>query len=56
MQPAPSASSTSSKPSSSIHRFNMLYEGWWMSSGVPIPRRIAPALLVCTLEYEEMPA
>ncbi len=45
MQPTPSSSSTSSSPRS-IQRFSIEYDGWWISSGVPISRRIRTASLV----------
>jgi len=32
------------------------YDGWWISSGVPSPRRIAAASCVFAGEYDEMPA
>ena len=56
MQPAPTSSSASSRPSASSHRLIMEYEGWWISSGVPIVRRIAAASRVFEAGYEEMPA
>ena len=43
MQPMPSCSSTSSSPSSSIHRLIIEYDGWWMSAGTPSSRSIRAA-------------
>ncbi len=37
MQPAPTVSSVSRSPSSSIQRLNIEYDGWWISSGTPWP-------------------
>ena len=54
MAPAPASCSASSRPSS-IHRFSIEYEGWWMSSGTPISRRIRAASSVRPGEYDEMP-
>ena len=54
MQPIPSAPSVSSS-SGSIQRFSIEYEGWWISGGVPSPRRIAAASAVCPASYEEIP-
>ncbi len=45
MHPTPSRSSTS-RSSGSIHRLNIEYEGWWMSSGVPSSRRMRAASAV----------
>jgi hypothetical protein len=55
MQPTPLSARTSSSPSLSIHRLSIEYEGWWISSGFPIPRRIAAASRVFRAEYEETP-
>ena len=54
MQPTPVSPSTSSR-SSSIQRFSIEYEGWWISSGVPSSRRMAAASRVRSPEYDEMP-
>ena len=34
----------------------MEYEGWWMSSGVPMSARIAAARRVRSGEYDDTPA
>ena len=49
MEPMPSLPSTSSR-SSSIHRLSSEYEGWWISNGVPIRRRMAAASRVLVVE------
>ena len=36
----------SSRPSVSIQRFSIEYEGWWISSGVPSSRAIVAASCV----------
>ena len=51
----PSSPSTLVSPPS-IQRFSMEYDGWWIRSGVPRPRKIAAASRVRSAEYEEMPA
>ena len=43
--PTPSRPSTSSR-SSSIQRLSSEYDGWWIKSGVPSPRRISIASAV----------
>jgi hypothetical protein len=55
MQPAPTSSSASRR-SGSIQRLRSEYDGWWISSGVPMPRRIAAASRVFSADYDEMPA
>jgi hypothetical protein len=55
MQPLPVSSSTSRR-SSSIQRFSIEYEGWWISSGVPSSVRIRAASAVRSPLYDEMPA
>ena len=55
MQPIPSSTNASSR-SSSIQRFSMLYDGWWISNGTPISRMIRAASCVIPGEYDEMPA
>ena len=54
MRPRP-VSPTASSRSSSIQRLSIEYDGWWMSSGVPIARRISTASRVRAPEYDEMP-
>ena len=54
MQPTPSSRSASSS-SSSIQRFSMLYEGWWMRSGTCSSRRSAAASRLRAAEYDEIP-
>ena len=49
MQPVPVSPRTSSR-SSSIQRLSIEYDGWWMSSGVPISRRMSTASRVRTPE------
>ena len=49
MQPMPCSSSSSSR-SSSIHRFNIEYDGWWISNGVPSSRAIVAASCVFAAE------
>lgn len=49
MQPMPAASSVSSRPSSSVQRLIMEYEGWWISGRTPISRRMRAASAVCSL-------
>ncbi len=49
MQPIPSAPSVS-RSSGSIQRFSSEYDGWWIRSGTPIPRRIAAASRVAAAE------
>ena len=55
MHPIPCSSSSSSR-SSSIQRFSMEYDGWWISSGVPSSRATPAASRVFTAEYDEIPA
>jgi len=43
MTPAPTSATASSRPSVSIQRLNIEYEGWWISTGVPRSARIAAA-------------
>ncbi|CAM5228884.1 hypothetical protein STANM309S_04352 [Streptomyces tanashiensis] len=45
----PAASRVSRRPSSSVHRLIMEYEGWWMSGRTPISWRIRAASAVCSL-------
>ena len=52
MQPIPSCTNVSSSPSS-IHRFSMLYDGWWISSGTPSSRTIRAASRVVPGEYDD---
>ena len=47
MQPTPSFSSSFSSPCSGV-RWSMLYFGWWITQGVPRPRRISIACFVCS--------
>src|SRR6478752_4162920 len=54
MRPRP-VSPTASSRSSSIQRLSIEYEGWWMTTGVPIARRISTASRVREPEYDEMP-
>ena len=56
MQPIPSSPSVSSRPSASIQRLSIEYDGWWISIGMPRPRRISDASRVLCAEYDEMPA
>jgi retron-type reverse transcriptase len=49
MHPTPRSSSVA-RSASSIQRFNIEYDGWWISSGVPRSRRIAAA---CTVRSAE---
>ncbi len=55
MAPTPSSPRTLSS-SSSTHRLSSEYDGWWISSGVPIRRSREIASRVRSAEYEEMPA
>ena len=54
MHPTPVSPRTSSR-SSSTQRLSIEYDGWWMSRGVPISRRISTASRVRGPEYDEMP-
>ena len=55
MHPAPIGSSVSSRWSSSIHRLNIEYDGWWINSGTPSAARRRAAWTVRSEEYEEIP-
>lgn len=55
MQPIPAVSSVSSRPSSSVQRLIIEYEGWWMSAGTPISFSRRAASAVCSLLYEDTP-
>ena len=44
-----------SSSSSSIQRFSIEYEGWWITNGVPQLAQDRGASAVLSAEYEEIP-